>query len=143
MDQIPSGDNTPTWLVMVLSVATTVVGWRVWKPIGGWLAQRFEADQQAKALERGDLVARLTRDVESARADRARAVEENMQLRQELGEERELRMAFASDYAVLKREVELLTQAMAEDKLECQRAIRRLEREIGALRNAPRGQQPL
>jgi hypothetical protein len=56
-----------------------------------------------------------------------------VQLRQELGEERELRMSFASDYAVLKRDVEHLTRALAEDKRDCQREIRRLNGEVKRL----------
>ena len=44
------------------------------------------------------------------------------------------RMTFATDYAVYKDRVDQMSKAMAADKLECQRAIRRLEREIGDLR---------
>lgn len=128
-------DDVPTWLTALLSVVMTLAGARGLRPVWRWLSRRIEADQQTKALERGDIVARLTAELRQSR-------EENVQLRQELGEERELRMTFATDFAVYKDRVELLTKVMAEDKVECQRAIRRLEREIDALRRGQR-EKPL
>lgn len=124
-------DDVPTWVTVLLSVVTALAGARGLQPVWRWLSRRVEAEQQARAAERGDTVARLTVELREAR-------EENVQLRQELGEERELRMSFAADYAVYKDRVDQMSRTMAEDKLECQRAIKRLEREIRELRRAHR-----
>lgn len=130
-DQLGGGDNLPTWLVAILSVIGTVAGWSAWKPIGGWAGRRIEAAQQLRAAERGDLVSQLKTQLQAT-------VTEMMELRQDLGEERELRMALAVDNAVLHERVEQLTKAMAEDKEECRREIRRLHIEINELRRGPR-----
>lgn len=109
-------------------LAASVAGWWGWKPVGAWLGKRLSSIQESRAVERGDTVALLTQQLRASR-------EEAMQLRQELGEERELRMTFATDYAVLKERVEHLTKAIAEDKRDCHRAIRRLNQEIERMTN--------
>lgn len=133
-------DNTPpdhlsTLLTVAGSVVTTVVGLKAWGPLGRWLGKRIETAQQIRAAERGDVIARLTVDLHGAR-------EENVQLRQELGEERELRMSFVADYAALKAEVEMLRIAFAEEKKECQSAIRELKREIRELKRQRSADHP-
>lgn len=125
-------DNTPpdhlaTVLTVAGSVVTTVVGLKAWGPLGRWLGRRIETAQQIRAAERGDVIARLTIDLHASR-------EENVALRQELGEERELRMSFVADYAALKAEVGILREAFAEEKRECQAAIKELKREIRELK---------
>lgn len=120
-------DGLPTWLTVVISVITTVAGAKAWGPIGRWLGHRIDKAQQIRAAERGDMVARLTADLRSAR-------EEAVGLRAELGEERELRMTFAADYAGMKERVAVLERVMAEDKKECQAAIRSLRAEIRELK---------
>jgi chromosome segregation ATPase len=132
-EQLPDGGDLPTWLTVAISVISTVLGWKAWKPFGRWLGRRFDAVQEARAIDRGDTVAVLRQELDAAREEMRAKVEENVQLRQELGEERELRMSFASDYAVLKRDVEHLTRALAEDKRDCQREIRRLNGEVKRL----------
>lgn len=124
MDHFPEG--TPTWLVALVSVVATVAGAQSLKPLWKWIGRRLDADQQRRALERGDAIATLNAELKKAR-------EEAMALRLELAEERELRMSFATDYAVLKERVETLTRVAAEDKLECDRAIRRLNGEVRRL----------
>lgn len=126
MSDVNWPDDVPTWLTIALSVLTTLAGAKGLQPAWRWLSKRFEADQQQRALERGDALARLNAELREAR-------EENVQLRQELAEERELRMSFASDYAVHKERVEQMSKVMAEDKADCQRAVRRLNTEIRRL----------
>jgi chromosome segregation ATPase len=130
-DQLP--DDTPTWIAVAISVATTVAGLKAWGPLGRWLGRRFDQVQQARLSERADTIARLTAEIAAKNEEAKARVEENVQLRQELGEERELRVSFATDYAVLKRDVEHLTRTMAEDKRDCQREIRRLNGDIKRL----------
>lgn len=124
-EQFPN-DGVPTWLTVAASVITTLAGTKGLRPLWRWASRRIEADRQARSIERGDTVARLTTELKQSR-------EENVQLRQELGEERELRMAFAADHAVYKDRVDQMSKAMAEDKADCQRAIRRLNTEIRRL----------
>lgn len=126
-DQIPPTDGMPTWLIVALSVLTSIGGWKALAPIGRWISRQVDGMQAARLSERGDLIAQLTAELRTAR-------EENVQLRQELGEERELRMTFATDYAVTKAQVEMLAKTIAEDKLDCQKAIRALQQEIRTLK---------
>lgn len=128
-------DGVPTWLSVVLSVLTTVAGMKAWGPIGRWLDRRIETAHQIRAAERGDVIARLTVDLKASR-------EENVELRRELAEERELRMSFAADYAGMKERVTLLERVMAEDKKECQAAIRSLRAEIRELKRQQSGDYP-
>ena len=130
-EQLP--EDTPTWVVIAISVATAVAGLKVWGPMGRWIGRRLDQVQQARLVERADTIERLTSELSTAREEARTRVEELMQLRQELGEERELRMSFAQDYAVLKNDVAHLTRAMAEDKRDCQREIRRLNGDIKRL----------
>lgn len=126
-DQIPPTDGMPTWLIVALSVLTSIGGWKALAPVGRWIGRQIDGIQQARLAERGDLIAQLTAELRTTR-------EENVQLRQELGEERELRMTFATDYAVTKAQVEMLAKTIAEDKTDCQRAIRALQQEIRTLK---------
>lgn len=132
-DQLGGGDGLPTWLVAILSVIGTLAGWSSWRPIGAWVGRRLDAAQREKSVERTDMIARLTTELTAAREETRSRVEENVQLRQELGEERELRMTFAQDYAVLKERIEGMSRVQAEDKRDCQREIRRLNGEIRRL----------
>lgn len=132
-DQIPGPDGWSPWLLAAGSMLTGILGWRAWQPIGKWVGRRIDAASHARALERGDLVARLTEDLTAARAEIKAKVEENVELRQELGEERELRMTFAADYAATKAQIEMLSQKILEDKRDCQREIRGLKGEIRRL----------
>lgn len=142
-DQLPGGgDAVPTWLVAIVSVGTTIVGWRIWRPIGRWIAARLEADRQARAIERGDLVAQLQAQVAAAETRLSATREEMLELRQDLGEERELRMALAVENAVQKERIENLERSLSEEKDECRQAIARLEREIREMRRPPRGPHP-
>ena len=59
---------------------------------------------------------------------------ELLELRHDLGEERELRMRLSIDNAVLHRDVGHLTKQMSDDKRECQAAIRNLRAEVAELR---------
>lgn len=131
MADLTPPDGVPTWLTAILSVLTTIAGARALGPLGRWIGKRLDVMQQTRASERGDAVARLISELHTSR-------EENVSLRQELGEERELRMAFAADYAVLTERLDNLTRIMAEDKKECQREIRTLRREVAELRRAQR-----
>lgn len=125
-DQI-TPDGVPTWLTAVLSVATTIAGAKALGPFGRWVGKRLDVMQQLRAADRADTITRLTAELRVSR-------EENVLLRQELGEERELRMTFAADYAVLQERVEGLSREMARDKQECDRAIAALRREVRDLR---------
>ncbi len=132
-DQIPSGDGVPTWLAMLGSVVSTVVAWQAWKPLGAWLARRLDVSAQMSAAERGNYVAQLVTELKSAR-------EELAELRQDLGEEKELRMAVVVENAELRRDVDHLTRQIAEDKRDCQAAIRSLRQQIQRLQ--PREPSP-
>lgn len=133
-DNLAPGDGVPSWLVAVLSVVSTVVGWRAWQPLGRWLSHRIEADRQIRAVERGDLVAQLKAQLQATAT-------EMLDLRKDLGEERELRMALAVDNAVLAERVKQVEAKAIEDKEECRQEIRRLRTEIGELRRQLRGPQ--
>jgi hypothetical protein len=126
-DQMPPSDGLPTWLIVALSVLTSIGGWKALAPIGRWFSRHIDARQQAQISERGDLITQLNAELRAAR-------EENVHLRQELGEERELRMTFATDYAVTKAQVEMLARTITEDKKDCQRAIRALQQEVRELK---------
>ena len=126
-ENIPGGDGVPTWLTAALSVAGTAASWWAWKPVGSWLSRRLDIDRQAKSAERFDLVSQLKTQLTAT-------VAEMLQLRLDLGTERELRMAAAIENAGLRRDVEHLTKQIAEDKRECQAAIRGLRAEIAELR---------
>lgn len=130
----PHWDNVPTWLTAVLSVLGTIGGWKALGPLAKWVGKRFDVMQQARATERGDFLTQTLTELKAAR-------EEMADIRQELGEERELRMAVVVENAELRRDVEHLTRAMADDKRDCQRAIRRLETQIAELRRQ-HGEQP-
>ncbi len=122
----------PTWLAMFGSVISTILAWKAWQPLGAWLARRLELSQQATAAARGDYVAQLVAELRGARDELA-------ELRQDLGEEKELRMAVVVENAELRRDVDHLTKQIAEDKLECQKAIRALRQQIQQLQK-PRTQ---
>lgn len=130
--QLPGGDDIPTWLTAVLSVASTLGAWWAWRPIGGWLGKRLEADRQARARERGDAVALLQTQLQATHA-------EMLELRQDLGEERELRMALAVENAVQRERIENLERSLGEEKEECRQAINRLRTEVRELRQQLRG----
>lgn len=132
-DHLPSPDGVPTWLVAALSVVGTVMSWKGLRPVGRWVARRIDLAQQTRVAERADFVSQLTAQLRAAR-------EEMVEIRKDLAEETELRMALAVDNAVLNERVESLTRAMAEDKKECQRAIRALQNEIRTLQRAHRGE---
>lgn len=123
---LPGGGEIPTWLTALLSIASTIGAWWAWRPIGTWIGRRIESDRQTKLAERREVIARMTVELTTTK-------EENLDLRRELAEERELRMSFASDVAVLNERLEHLTRAMAEDKRDCQREIRRLNGEVRRL----------
>jgi DNA repair exonuclease SbcCD ATPase subunit len=131
-DWTPSGGELPTWLTAVLSVITTVAGWKALGPVAKWAGKRLDIMQQTRANERGDFLTQTLTELKSAR-------EEMVGIRQELAEERELRMAVVVENAELRRDVEHLTRTIAEDKRDCQRAIRRLEEQIRELRRQQGG----
>lgn len=124
-------DNTPpdipTWAAILGTLVTAIAGFKAWGPVGRWIGRRIETAQQIRAAERGDVIANLRMDLATSR-------EENISLRHELGEERELRMSFTADYAALKAEVEWLKAALGEEKRDCRREILALKREIGELK---------
>lgn len=122
----PDPTTAPTWVIAAGSVLTTVLGWQAWKPVGAWLARRLDIHQKAQLEERTNYMSRLITELSGAR-------KELEELRQDLGEERELRMALAVDVAVLTERNESMSKAMAEDKRDCQRAIRSLRDEITRL----------
>lgn len=133
-DQFSGGDGVPTWMVMLSSILGTVLTWKAWGPVGAWIAKRLDLNTQAHLAERTDYVARLVSELSAARDELA-------ELRQDLGEEKELRMAMAIENAVQAERIDALTRTMAEDKRECQAAIRALRAQIQRLQ--PRqGQQP-
>lgn len=131
-DQIPSPDSLPTWLVAALSVLTALAGQRWLTPLARWAGKRLDLVQQARVAERTDLVRQLTRELSSAR-------EEMIELRLEVAQEREQRMKFAVENAMLTERVDGLTTKMAEDKAECQLAIRGLRAEIARLQRQREG----
>lgn len=128
-DPFPSTDHLPTWLTVALSVITTIAGWKGLGPVAKWAGRRLDLIQQARVAERADLVRQLTGELKAAR-------EEMVELRLAVGQERERRMALATDNATLTERVDGLTKAMADDKRDCQRAIRALQAEIRELRRA-------
>lgn len=125
-DHMPP-DGVPTWAVAIISVISTIGGWKALSPLARWAGKRFDAIQLARAAERGDFLSQTLTELQSAR-------EEMVEIRQDLGEEKELRMALAIDNAMLTERVEGLTKAMAEDKRDCQKAIKALQNEIRELR---------
>ena len=126
-ENFPGGDGVPTWLTALLSVGGTLASWWAWRPIGHWVSKRLDIDRQTRTAERFDLVSQLKTQLTAT-------VAEMLQLRLDLGTERELRMAAAIENAGLRRDVEHLTKQIAEDKRECQVAIRGLRAEIAELR---------
>lgn len=126
-------EGSPTWLVLLLTVIGTLAGSQGLKPLWGWIGKRLEADRQQRALERGDLVAQLQEQLRTAHESEQQRAEENVALRLELAQEREQRMTFARDCAVLSERIDNLTKAMAEDKRDCDAAIRRLTAETRRL----------
>jgi uncharacterized protein YydD (DUF2326 family) len=126
-DLTPPGDSVPTWLTAVVSVVTAVASWRALGPVARWAGKRLDAMQQARTAERGDFLSKTITELQAAR-------EEMVAIRQELAEERELRMAVVVENAELRRDVEHLTREMAADKRDHQQAIRRLEGQIRQLR---------
>jgi septal ring factor EnvC (AmiA/AmiB activator) len=125
-DQLQGSDGVPTWLAMLGSVISTILAWKAWQPLGAWLARRLEVSQQAQAAAQGNYVAQLVTELKAARAEMA-------ELRQDLGEEKEIRMAVVAENVGLRRDVDHLTRQIAEDKRECQAAIRSLRTQIQQL----------
>lgn len=119
-------DNLPTWVVAMLAIVTTLGLNRAWAPLGKWIGRRLDVQAKVREAERATLIDRLSSDLKDIR-------EEAVELRKDLGEERELRMALAMENAVLTERVDQIQAHRNEDKRECELAIRALRREIVAL----------
>ncbi len=126
-DHAPWGDGLPTWLTAALSVVGTVASWKALGPVGRWLGRHYDVFQHRRETDYADLVGQL-------KAQLAATLKELVDLRLDLGSERELRMGLAIENAGLRRDVEYLTKQVADDKRECQAAIRGLRAEIAELR---------
>ncbi len=127
----PDPTSAPTWVIAAGSILTTILGWQAWKPLGSWLARRLEIHQKTNAHERTTYMSQLIAELRSAR-------DELVELRADLGKERESRMELASEVARLTERNEMMEKIMADDKRDCQRAIRGLKDEIKRL-HAKRG----
>ena len=125
-DITPPGDGIPAWLIALGGAVTSLAGWQVWKPIGRWVAKRLEVQQQLVVGERTNYMSQMIAELRVAR-------DEMVELRKDLGEEKELRMALSVEIAVLTERNVTMTKLMADDKKECQAAIRGLRDQIKRL----------
>ena len=134
-DQTPPPDGVPTLVTAIVSILSTLGIAKGIGPAARWIGKRLDVMHQAGVRERGDFLTRTIAELQAAR-------EEMVELRRDLAEERELRMAIAMENAVLTERVDRLQEQRNEDKRECEAAIRALRREITVLQRKQAGGTP-